>query len=287
MPYFETRPKNVPRDNISSEDHEDKGLSDSVFPELPPSTPQNRTEPDISVHIPRTPDESYYRGLSHEQLSRRNRDQVLSRVTEEEGHESLLMVSQLWLWKIDHVILTAFPNSRNEEGPKSLLYDGIASLLEDLSEPVAVSLTHEQLTAWILSECINFIDRPHMAGLQEPVLIFFEKAVAKAADDVQKYTDRDDFNKREVTIELFEKAVAKAADDAPKNTDRADFNKMEITIEKKMIHDIGDIREELAMISNILSQQQEIWDAFSKDKRIWSKDSNLPTDSRTTKRAAP
>ena len=60
------------------------------------------------MHLPRTLDQSLYGTLEPEDLRKRAMDQVVYRHTDRNGGESgptretrILMVNQLWLWKID------------------------------------------------------------------------------------------------------------------------------------------------------------------------------------------
>jgi len=190
--------------------------------------------PTMNTHVPRTLDESYHLGLSVSQLATRNDDQVLSKAEGDEDKKCVLMVSQLWLWRIGKIILTACPDTRGANDTKSLFVDHLVSEMNNLSPQIKQTVTSEQLTAWIMSECINFLDRPCMAGLQEPVLQTFEKAVANTFENVQDYMRQGGPGK----------------------------NKMDIEVERRIIHDISDIRDELGMISNILNQQERVWKEF-------------------------
>ncbi|KAF2099363.1 hypothetical protein NA57DRAFT_55333 [Rhizodiscina lignyota] len=79
-----------------------------------------------------------------------------------------------------------------------------------------------------------------MAGLEESIFYTFEKAVATTYDEVQRYMEHG-------------------------------MDVIQIEEEERFIHYISDIRDELAMIKNVLIQQEEVWNAFWKDrsKEIW------------------
>ncbi|KAE9381986.1 hypothetical protein N431DRAFT_440786 [Stipitochalara longipes BDJ] len=89
----------------------------------------------------------------------------------------------------------------------------------------------------LLSDLVDVIDRPTMAGLSDPIFSFFEKAIADLSEEVNKYIDSTDVD----TISLDK--------------------------EKQFLHDIDDIREELSMIKTVLFQQEEVWKDFA--NRAW------------------
>jgi hypothetical protein len=117
----------------------------------------------MNVHVQRTLDESYYLGLDSEQLGRRNYDQVINQKKFKPKSKNILLVSQLWLWKIGNVVITAFP--REEKYKSSHLFDHALSLLRDVGSGARTGLASDQLVAWIFSECIHRLDYPCMARL--------------------------------------------------------------------------------------------------------------------------
>lgn len=218
VPYFDSRLKDQLTDSRRKVNRTDEQkLADEM-------------KVSMNVHESRTLDESYYLGLDEKQLSSRNEDQVISRVSKHERKkQSILMVSQLWLWKMDNIIITALP-SRELDPAHSL----VSEIKEGNIRPPQ-DLTSLQMTALIFSECINFLDRPRSAGLEEPIFYTFDKAIAIAFDHVQTYMK-----------EL-----------RPENT--------RIDKEKDFIHQMSDIRDEIVMIRNIIDQQEEVWGLFYRD----------------------
>lgn len=180
--------------------------------------------------VSRTLDESYYPGLSDKNFKQRNSDQVVSRMARVTSQaERLLLVSQLWLWKLEDIIITAVPEKlAGPGGPVANIY--AEQHLQKLKK-----LDSELVMAWILSETINLFDLPYVAGLREPVLYTFEKAVAFTSDRVGTYTMED------------------AVDDGT------------IDKERTYMHEISDVRDELIMIRSVIIQQQEVWNDFWKD----------------------
>ncbi|KAK4158632.1 hypothetical protein QBC43DRAFT_328654 [Cladorrhinum sp. PSN259] len=102
---------------------------------------------------PQTLDQSYYDSLKDSDLADRDRDQVVYKWFNkmEFGEPKLLMVNQLWLWKIDEsTIITAFPE-RWQDGPEH-------TLLQDVRHsdtPADVWKSPDAFIEYILSVCIT------------------------------------------------------------------------------------------------------------------------------------
>lgn len=62
----------------------------------------------MNVHVQRTLDESYYLGLDKVQLERRNYNKILNDDKFSPKSDNILLVSQLWLWKIENVVSLNF-----------------------------------------------------------------------------------------------------------------------------------------------------------------------------------
>ncbi|KAE9369116.1 hypothetical protein N431DRAFT_442814 [Stipitochalara longipes BDJ] len=197
------------------------------------STNSARTS-EMSVHVQRTLDESYYLGLDSEQLERRNSNKILEDDKFKPMSNNKLLVSQLWLWKINNVIITAFP--REEKYKSSNLLDHTLSLLRDIESDARKALTSDQLAAWIFSECIHRLDYPCMADLEEPILYFLGKVVAVTLDDVELYL-------------------------RPKGG----MQNIHIEEEKKYIEQISAARSKISMIKNIVLRQEEVWKTFNEE----------------------
>jgi hypothetical protein len=113
--------------------------------------------------------------------------------------------------------MTALPLDIGEENP-------LAKNMDDswYTSYRAQSSNAEQVLGLFLSDLVDVLDRPAMAGLSEPIFNIFEKAIADLSERVDKYT---------------------------KN---ADVDTIKIADEKKFLHEIDDIREELSMIKTVL-----------------------------------
>ena len=189
-----------------------------------------KERPAASTYKSRSLDEAYYPGLNMHQLSTRNGDQVISRIAlMEEKPQRVLFVPQLWIWKLDNVVVSAL-SSRGDNIGDTVVTDRIG-------ESWAKSNSHDTtlLVAMILSEYINLLDRPLLAYLQDPLFFTFEKAVALTFEEVQAYVKE------------------------------ASMDSIKIDKEKDFMHKISDIREELVMIQSIVTQQRRVWNEFWKE----------------------
>ncbi|KAI1302731.1 hypothetical protein F5Y03DRAFT_360839 [Xylaria venustula] len=85
----------------------------------------------------------------------------------------------------------------------------------------------------MISSLVDHLDRPNMLGLPEPIFSIFSKSISAVAEAVNEYTRLTRF--------------------------------IHISIEKerKFLHEINDIREEIAMMQTVLFQQEEIWKEFT------------------------
>jgi hypothetical protein len=199
-----------------------------------------------NIHQPRSLDESYYLGLSKDQLSRRNNEQVISGAEENEEQKRVLMVSQLWLWIMDDVVVSAAPGFESKKHPDE---PSLAKEFSDGNLQAGKDFTSWQLAALIFSECVNYLDHPKCAGLGKPIFYTYEKMVATIYDEVQSYMEQ--------------KGV----------------DKIQIEKERTFLSRISDIRDELAMIKSVLTEQGELWDLFYKnfEKRV-SERANRPQE---------
>lgn len=187
----------------------------------------------FNMHVPRSLDESYFIGLSSEKLSRRNDDQVFSRGSAFEGdRKPILMVSQLWLWSYKNMVISAVPSV-------GMLVNPISKITQEWERNIhpGQALSRLQLTALILSETINMVDLPRSRVLPEPIFYAFERAIAEITDEVSTYMKE------------------------------MDMDSIRIEEEKRFIHIVDDIREELSMIKDIVDQQSEIWTSFYEEHK--------------------
>ncbi|GAW25118.1 putative ankyrin repeat-containing domain [Rosellinia necatrix] len=92
---------------------------------------------------------------------------------------------------------------------------------------------HDIYIGRILSFLIDRLDQPHTFGLTEPIFSIFSRSISVVAEDVNRYVDS------------------------------TTFGDIDIQEERKLLHNINDIREEIAMMETVLFQQEEIWKEFT------------------------
>lgn len=185
----------------------------------------------ITIHEPRTLDESYYTGLEKDELTARNKTQVASQQSKKKRKEQpILMVPQLWLWSVKNSCIMALPAESLGEG----LYLTLKQQFDAMSPAAKECINGLLLSAIIMSIFINSIERPFNAGLEQPLFTLFEKEIAAVSEKVRGYMDKG-------------------------------METIHIERERGFIFEIHDVRDELAMIRNAVRQQEEIWNAFWED----------------------
>ncbi|KAI0972766.1 hypothetical protein F4678DRAFT_429309 [Xylaria arbuscula] len=217
------------------------------------------------IQSDRTLDEAYFPSLSTGSLDIRNESQVVSRECTktvdggptDEDTKPILMVSQLWLWRCDRYLLTAFseilieyPNSKDIYHPMDM---GLGTWDYYVSPGVQTGL--------FIAYQISVFGKPQMRGKFPSPLDIFEASAAHVLEDVDRYMD-------------------------PSVSSLPDIRK-----EKAFMFRIADIREELAMVQEILAQQLEILRNYIEDFEHNNPDSlsflksppRLPSDERNTR----
>ncbi|KAI1353015.1 hypothetical protein F5Y01DRAFT_73454 [Xylaria sp. FL0043] len=193
----------------------------------------------------RTLDEAYFPSLSTSVLNTRNKSQVVSRehISEKcaetrdreptnDDTEPILVVSQLWLWRCDRFILTAFSENMLEDGPNEHVFE----CLLDARDFLEYADWHPGIqTGLFLAYHIASFGKPQMRDKFPAPLDIFEASAARVLADVNEYMD-------------------------PTVSSQPDMKK-----EQGFMFRIADIREELAMIQEVLGQQLEILQKYIED----------------------
>ncbi|KAI1304476.1 hypothetical protein F5Y03DRAFT_357436 [Xylaria venustula] len=186
------------------------------------------------IHSDRTLDEAYFPSLSTGSLDVRNKSQVVSRECTEtvdgeptnEDTEPILMVAQLWLWRCGQYILTAFSESMIEDSLSLGPVDHVRmpGMGNNILEPVSPGVQ----TGLLIAHQISAFGKPQINEKFPSPLDIFEASAAHVLEDCDRYMD-------------------------PSVSSLPDIEK-----EKDFMFRIVDIREELAMIQEILGQQLEL-----------------------------
>ncbi|KAK4223582.1 hypothetical protein QBC38DRAFT_45786 [Podospora fimiseda] len=207
---------------------------------------------EYGVQHPQTLDESYYDSLEGKSLSDRNKDQVVykwfSRHSSDDNdkHDSLdgdleppklLMVNQLWLWKLgDGTIITAFPD-RWHDGPEHTLYEAIR---QDI--PNHVWKTSDMLIEYLVSACVTF---PHISSnvrLGFDILDTFESWVGLLS--FQEVTLFKDFRNFLKSSRREERSSGETH--------------LSITEEVGLTYELRDVVDELFILNRVCTTQKDL-----------------------------
>jgi hypothetical protein len=213
-------------------------------------------------HLERTLDEAYYPGLSCEALQVRNRDQVVTHSTDnftsynarEGGREEIgerafiLMVPQLWLYKLGNVVVSAYSMS---SGLTYAIYDDLVGMSSQ--------------------ECLLRSANIHFGFIITSAIDRFSKGYINYEDEVEYPPPLDLFETRVVQILSEVRSYIE-----PPTGEKSSSSGLEYRRERYFIHVISDVRSELAMIQHVLEQQEHILKQFLKDCAPASREQHIP-----------
>ncbi|RYC55422.1 hypothetical protein CHU98_g10785 [Xylaria longipes] len=208
------------------------------------------------LHVPCTLDQSYY--LSLHDSTERDKTQVVAKYADlREGDtteatptqggiirkpKKLLMVNQIWLWKLDsNTLITAFPD-RWHQGQETDLLSHISQVIEgDLPSTV------DSMVIQILHSAIGFMDTPNNAGLDGNLFDIFNEMIAHWAN-----AETQCFN-------AFYKAQKDRKEKGePEAKKKDDDDICDITKEVEILGEVKDIGDELKMIERVLQDQATV-----------------------------
>lgn len=229
------------------------------------------------LHLELTLDE-YCKPSLGKQLAARNSDQVLSKYELDEigrrksKHSSsgrvnkvvgtnvgkfelknpdLLTVRQAWLWMVDNFVIVSlgdqrfgFPNPEAFAGWDVKLH----SMKPTEAQTSAAEFYRLRMRIGLfLSDLINLPNEPQATGLSQKFFDTFESAIVGLSDRVSQY----------LRFPIQDLGTLGGGD--RKAAEHFDFDDFDIMEEATFFHDIGDIREELAMILSVISRQEDLW----------------------------
>ena len=165
-------------------------------------------------------------------LKTRNEDQVVSRECRKLLNEQLdtmpiLMVPQLWIWKFEDDILSAYSALGKNHEPREL---------KDMANPTLLIQSDPDLHIGLL--LAHHIDKfgELQANMFQSPLDIFETGVIQVITRVERFMKQPTSLKHD-----------------------------EIKKERGLMHDISDIRDELAMVDAILRKQESILNSVIED----------------------
>ncbi|KAI1170584.1 hypothetical protein F4777DRAFT_594859 [Nemania sp. FL0916] len=174
----------------------------------------------------RTIDETYFPSLSAESLETRDASQVVSREHTDETKRPILVVPNIWIWRLGRSIYTTYSANcgLDKWGDKMMI-----GRWNDWQPRPGILIGH------ILAQHVLAFGNPQADGDFPPPLDIFERGVVRILQEVTKYID-------------------------PGRALRPEIEK-----EHGFMFRIADIREELVMIQEILTQQLEIFENLIED----------------------
>ncbi|KAH0828283.1 hypothetical protein FOPE_00196 [Fonsecaea pedrosoi] len=213
-----------------------------------------KLETDISaitsrVQTTRTLDETHFPSLGAKALEDLNNDQVVSRECQEllsgepttEATKPILVVSQLWVWNFDAVVLSAY--SDPGKTPEDWLPED-----HDIVE------SEIQVDAWRQKQ----FGAKTLEGGRNP-----ERKIACLLHDQIDYFDKIQANgKYQVPLDYFEMGVLRIIASVTEYTKNMDPQSLDVEKERTFMHDLSDIRVELDAIDQVLTQQKNIISDF-------------------------
>lgn len=222
----------------------------------------------LRVHLPLTLDE-YCKPSLGTLLPERNRDQVLSKHTRDElrrrcietdnvswiddlkrtmdrdaaqTNPKLLTVRQAWLWMINNFVVSSVSNSL-------LDFSNFGFLNQPKLDKRSRFLQLRMRIGLFLSNIITLPNDPQAMGLPQTIFGIFESAISTQEDEVSRY------------LKIQRTTTKRGGRRRQKYFRFGDFDEKR---EGEILHDINDIREELAMIRKVFSEQEEVWTAAMK-----------------------
>ncbi|KAF4989611.1 hypothetical protein FGRMN_9018 [Fusarium graminum] len=237
-----------------------------------------------AFHTPRTLDQSH--NMSLRASEDQDEDQVVVKyfgrhATDELGSDSrhdgegtqriasaraqrLLMVKQMWIWKLDDAsLITAFPPRRH---PKD--HELLCQALETMEETPPLTL-HATISS-MLRCLVRFMDEPINCGLHGSPFHIFEQTIAEISNNEAK-NYRAFYNLQE---ELARRLSRSRPDDSSLDRQEREAIKSvedricSITSESGDLLQIKDVRGELRMIHSILEGQYSAIKAYTDQRRL-------------------
>ncbi|KAH8900720.1 hypothetical protein GQ53DRAFT_130451 [Thozetella sp. PMI_491] len=161
--------------------------------------------------------------------------------------KKLILIHQLWLWKIDeNTVITSFPERWHTGVEDTLLETIRQSGVSEFRNP-------EDLIVHILYECVSFLEKYRDAGLGNHILDIFESSIATRANQEVSYFKK--FNASIQGARDREEGQTKSEQHRPKD---------DIDGEVNLIYEVKDIRDELHLIQRVFKSQAAVIDKFSK-----------------------
>ncbi|KAH4088803.1 hypothetical protein HBH48_119160 [Parastagonospora nodorum] len=192
---------------------------------------------EVGICLEQTLDESYYPSLDKTSLEVRNKDQIVSKeYLRTFGGEitdcPILMVPQIWLWRMDDVLLSAISEITHIREESTVTH--FQTFGDDVSLNAQIGV--------LLAASVKIFGRDSQleGKMFKPPLDMFEAALTSTLSAVHNYLEADRTKLK---------------------------TKEQKTKELEFIHQISDVHCELDMIQSVLNQQKDVMDKFLADTK--------------------
>lgn len=232
----------------------------------------------FGVHIPLTLDEYCSPVLPKSVLDKRNRDQVLLKAKRAElmklkdklpPETHLLAVSQMWLWELEDVLIISPVRGAPPACDPGTTSERPTDESHEQVEPSSCSITR---TARTPKEA-NPAEEDDTDSAIEAVLtrnlvkasssVDRMRAIGMMVSDVINFLEHPSGGPTEPILNIYEKYITIVGQRADAYSREHGVAKINIEEERLYLHDIDDIRVELAMIKRVILQQEEVWKNFA------------------------
>ncbi|KAL4985782.1 hypothetical protein BDW68DRAFT_189388 [Aspergillus falconensis] len=201
------------------------------------------------LHPRRTLDQYFYYTLNN--TTHRNQDQVVARHGQSQGKKQpvVLMVDQLWLWRIGDVIVSCFPQRRECGVDDPDRFD-----TTDVLENILASLA------------ANPLNMAEDTAPMELVLRIVRECSSMCFDPMKNLDDDFQF------LDIFNNSINRVADEEMNcyehflDTLRTTGNHDQLPTHREfhLLREIKDIIEELRMLLQVFDEQQEVLSSMTK-----------------------
>ncbi|KAI0399733.1 hypothetical protein F4802DRAFT_588267 [Xylaria palmicola] len=218
----------------------------------------------LESYIPNTLDEYCNPSLPKEILDAHNEDQVLGRYEKKKRE-------------------TATPSSDGKEHHRSLLYELwmlVKANLRELSQFVVDKKPQEEPRQTVKPTNVILVRQAWIWKIGEELCMTelspewpdpFElrckwkdpkRQIAAYLGEVVGHLDNPIGEEEGSLLRIYENALIAISEEAKQYTESAHVADIDLDKEKDIFHQISDLREELAMIKSVLTQQEEVWFEF-------------------------
>ncbi|KAM7192936.1 hypothetical protein V8F20_008606 [Naviculisporaceae sp. PSN 640] len=202
------------------------------------------------LHIRRTLDQYHYYNL--EDTTMRDKDQLFCRVFAEKppGNRPVLMVDQLWLWRLpDGTVITSFPDRWSRDGSQLGREDHLdrydrTDVFKNIKRKLDSVRSSNDLITLVIGECLKaFSDTTRQAGTFPNVLEIYGNEIGRITDTEARLLKDFSQNVKNLTNTTPRKEAVDIVDPV---------------MEMELLREIKDIVDELQTMNKIFNDQRNV-----------------------------